>query len=294
MSRVEQGVTMKVWLVAAAGAVLTIAGAGPAAAAGSKAAKTPAPPPDWHMLMWFVYAGLVALIVVGGTVLFWVSGRHGPRRSLRMSLPGLTASWSFTDSWASNATVVTALFTAVFGSKDVTTLILGKQQTTQVLTVVMVAAAIAVGLAGLGPMVLQALRNETVEVTPLGLLFAGTLTLTATAGELAVVVLSLRHTPVGSWWVYGAGLAGAALLVWYAVVATLQNLRTGRPVKPKAHPKIAERRHFAGHPLQVHLEGLVDAQADKRVSDEDLLYTLSPTLAVPAVAEGRARPSALL
>jgi len=210
-----------------------------------------APEPDWDYLWGFAIAAVASLWLLRRTFRAWRAGKtdDATQRALRKPLPGLAATWTFKDSWATNATVVTALFTGLFGTKEVTTSILG-DEATNVLAVAVVSAALAVGLAGLAPMVLQALRREVkvdpeekdelgtvipagLYVTAGGLFAAALLTLTATAGQLAVIVSVLRGTDFGDdWWIVGAGVAGALLLGWYARASTLQSLTTGQTVPP--------------------------------------------------------------
>jgi hypothetical protein len=205
------------------------------------ATKT-SPHPNWWLLLAFPLAAVVALIVVGVTYLVW--SRKAAARCRTMYLPGLDAKWTFKDSWAANATVVGAAFTGVFGTTDVTTALLG-DEATNVLAIAVVAAAVAVGLAGVGPMVLQALRREFKQlpegitlpvgfyVTPLGLIAAAVCTLAGIGGQLAVLVLALKDTHL---WADGAmlgvGAAGLLLLGWYSATATFQNLETGETPPP--------------------------------------------------------------
>jgi hypothetical protein len=143
-------------------------------------------------------------------------------------LPGLGSSWSFKESWASNATVIAAVFTGLFGATEVTKTILG-DDSKAVLALVAVAVAASVGLAGIAPMLLQSWRRTwSGEVTPLGVMLASVVTLTATGGELGLIADVVYDTKtVAPEAVLGTGILGGVLLLFYAVAATLQNLETG-------------------------------------------------------------------
>ena len=107
-----------------------------------------------------------------------------PRPGPWEPLPNLGSSWTFKESWASNATVVAATFTAVFGATDVTKTIFGETDSKEVLAIVAFASAAALGLAGTAPLLLQIWRrwNNKTDVTPIGIIFAGAVTLGATGG----------------------------------------------------------------------------------------------------------------
>lgn len=226
------------------------------------------PDPDWDALVEaYLYAAAAVFLLL---LLAWVRWRTSKidekiptqPRKLLMSLHGLDADWKFSDSWASNATVVTALFTGIFGSKEVTKALLG-DGTDDLLAMALVSAAVSVGLAGLSPMVLQASRKrweaaqpspeaakqgtqdpqETVKlagdippglyVTPLSLLAAAFLTLTATVGQLATVGYALSKTEFSDAApLIGFGVIASLLIAWYAVTATRQNLITGAALPP--------------------------------------------------------------
>jgi hypothetical protein len=211
--------------------------------------------PNWLFLLSFLGAAAVAGLVL------WrrYKTRTSPANRAKtksMSLPGLAPTWTFKDSWAANATVITAAFTGLFGTKEVTTSLLG-DDATNVLASALVSAAISIGLAGLSPMILQALRHQfakedldgdkTIQaglyVTPLGLLIAGVITPRSTGGQLAVVVFSLLSTDfLADWTIIVAGFLAAALLIWYAWKSTQQNLDTGaQPPEPEAKTPTPEQ-----------------------------------------------------
>ena len=188
---------------------------------------TPAVTPDLAKTGWSFIAALLAALVL--LTLAFLRGKVR-FREMRQPLPGLAATWSFNDSWATNATAVTAVFTGLFGTEDVATAMLGKQAT-GVLALALVAAATAVGLAGLSPMVLQAMRDDSLSVTRWGLFAAALCTLTATGGQLVAIVVALLDTPLRTYAVI-AGIVGGVLLLVYGWRSTRQNLVAG--AKPPA------------------------------------------------------------
>lgn len=212
------------------------------------------PDPNWgFVFLAFLAAAVVSAIVLAVSWIRWKEpvSRAGSK-TFRMALPGLDASWKFSDSWAANATVVTAVFAGIFGAKDVTTALLG-DGATDLMAVALVSAAAAVGLVGVSPMVLQGLRQrlgpegakteggkplskdmaEGLYVTPRALIFAAFFTLTGTIGQLVALLYALIETDFGDdMWMGVVGLGAAALIVWYAYEATDQNLTTGATLAP--------------------------------------------------------------
>lgn len=223
------------------------------------------PDPDWgDVALAYGYALFGSAVVL---LIAWFGWRApttpGPRtKDLRMSLPGLEASWKFTDSWAANATVLTALFTGLFGTDKVTNALIGEDASTNLLAVALVSAAVSVGLAGLAPMVLQMLRRRFDEVppvlasdgaaltgktaadlyvTPLGLLGAGLLTLTATAGQLGSILLALGKTDFATdSALVLVGILAGLVLIGYGLLATWQNLTIGATLSPPEEAKAAD------------------------------------------------------
>jgi hypothetical protein len=255
----------------------------------------------WKVALSFVGAALVAFVLLRLAYRSW-STTSGRDKNPDMSLPGLAATWTFRDSWATNATVITAAFTGVFGTKDVTQAILG-DQATGVLALALVAAALSVGLAGLGPMVLQAMRKQFDEtskrgtkveqpeettgyrtkieaglyVTPRGLLAAAFCTLTATGGQLATIVVALFGTRFRAWAIVAGGI-GYLLLLWYSWASTQQNLTIGAKPPTTTAKVESKRARTAGHDHTFTLDH------DTEVVERVLEYT------VPAPP----RPAAIL
>jgi len=220
------------------------------------------PSPNWIVVGGiYVVAAILAFLFLLRATQKWTppDTRWKEADKFRMSLPGLSATWKFADSWAANATVVTALFTGLFGTEKVTIAILGEEGSTDLLALALVSAAISVGLAGLSPMVLQMLRKRFDRqgpvppkppagsrvqdlnlkhiagptpanwyVTPWGLIAAAVLTLAATVGQLASILYGLLQTDFAEDWILiVVGLVGLALLGGYAWTNTQQNLTIG-------------------------------------------------------------------
>lgn len=234
----------------------------------------PAPAtPKWDVVAEsYVHAAIAALVLLA---LAWLvppsRDKHSASlKALKQPLPGLAASWKFSDSWASNATVVTALFTGVFASKDVVAVILG-DKAEDVLAVALVTSAFSLGLAGLAPLLVQSLQTRVrpkpvpssvasfatgsppganpaqapkpgLYVTPAGLLVAALVTLTATSGQLLTLLRSLKTTDVWSDELNLVGVAALALLAVYGFVATRQNLETGLTPPPAADPEDGKKK----------------------------------------------------
>jgi len=119
--------------------------------------------PNLWLLLAFPGAALVGGLLCQGARKKWVDPRGAREGGGDIALPGLSASWKFADSWAANATVLTALFAGLFGATEVTKAILGDQAAKDVLSISGIAAALSVGFAGLAPMVLQAMRKAFPE-----------------------------------------------------------------------------------------------------------------------------------
>lgn len=214
------------------------------------------PNPNWFaVLLIYGLAGVASALVLA---IAWGNWKKPATRSVKqelsMVLPGLDATWKFSDSWAANATVVTAAFSGVFGAKEVTNALLGESEATTLLSVALVSAALALGLVGVSPMLLQGLRKRLeaeegvvgaavkaippgLYVTARGLVFAAFFTLTATVGQLATLLFGLSETDFGSETVIGSvGAIAGFLIFWYAYKATKQNLTTGAAPPPADPP----------------------------------------------------------
>jgi hypothetical protein len=203
---------------------------------GTKILKTTPPTaaatPDWSVFLYFAWSAIVGLILVLIAYRTWdkvsTEDPAHPKPKWGDGLPGLSSSWSFQDSWASNATVVAALFAGLFNATDVTTTLLG-DEAKNVTTVVAVAVAFGVGLTTLAPLVLQACRTVDDSLpTMRGIVAAGTLTLAGTGGELWVTIITVHNTKaMNHGWLLLAGIVGSALIAVYAITTTWQSISTG-------------------------------------------------------------------
>ncbi|GIG56092.1 hypothetical protein Lfu02_04640 [Longispora fulva] len=202
--------------------------------------------PPWELLNNFwIGLGVGAAGVLLGYV-FW----HGnPLRPM----PGLAnAKWDFKESWATNTTVITALFTGIFGTTGVLEAILGAKPPST-FSVIIVASAIAVGAVGAAPILLNTLRRRVpptpgktgdapLQPTAIGLMLSAFVTISATAGQLAVLVFAARTLELGGPvknWILGLGFAGWALLVGYTGVTLVNNLTAGASpaILPAGHAR---------------------------------------------------------
>ncbi|WTP59024.1 hypothetical protein OHU07_20510 [Streptomyces phaeochromogenes] len=190
--------------------------------------------PDWPLLLAFPIAGGVALVAV--IALYWKWAKGDTKRKWSSPLK-LDDTWSFQDSWASNVTVLGAVFAGFFGATDVLKGLAGPS-TNSVLTLVTIAGVLALGLSGAAPLLLLATRSGAgqsaddglAKPTVFGVVFAGMLTLTGAGGLLAVTLLSawrnLRLGGLHHWLLPVLGLA-TALLLWYTVKTLTDTLNTG-------------------------------------------------------------------
>jgi hypothetical protein len=137
---------------------------------------------EWGVLWWFVYGTLGALVLLGlaGLLLKGVD-----RIRPWTTLDHLPATWSFSDSWVSNITVLGGALTSVVGSSGTVKAILGDDADTAIARAT-IGAAIAAVLIGLGAVVLQVLKSKG-TFTVGGLIAAGAVTVGAALGELYIV-----------------------------------------------------------------------------------------------------------
>jgi hypothetical protein len=162
--------------------------------------------PDWNRMQWFPISGALAAIVTIIVFIFWnvarpkskAEGGKPPaaaKRGLGTPLPGLGGKYDFSKSWASNVTIISGAFAAVFGSSEVVKAILGKEDKS-VLAVVVVAAAVAVGLVAAGPLIVLATRSGKYPSAG-GLLLAAVFTLAGAGGQLGVLVQTGANLELG-------------------------------------------------------------------------------------------------
>ncbi|HZS16221.1 MAG TPA: hypothetical protein VFC09_16655 [Candidatus Dormibacteraeota bacterium] len=183
--------------------------------------------PDW-LALW-AFAGAFAAALLLSVILLVVLG-CAPWRELK----GLEKTWSFSESWVSNITIVGGLVTGVFGSSSVVKA-LGSGADSAV-ALATVGAAIAAALIAAGGILVLATKREG-EITAGGLLAACSLTAAGAAGELYAVFDSGRFLSLGGWQdrlVYPLAVA-LALLGVYVVRAMIETLTEGKkdPAPPQ-------------------------------------------------------------
>lgn len=201
---------------------------------------TPAPDPgksEWSALWAFPIALVVLLLAAIPCFFLWRKDDSGPNEPLKY----LSATWNFTDSWATNVTVAGGLLTGLFGSTDVVTGFLGTEAKSSVALAV-VGAALALVFTGAGPIVMASTRSKQGKFfTVGGLLFAAAVTLAGASGELWVVWRSGAKLDLGGWqnhiWIL-AVLAGILLLV-YAYRSLPATIETGLEAPPEPPPSDA-------------------------------------------------------
>lgn len=206
------------------------------------AAPAPAAAPDWDMLLAFPIA--LGGLLLGALLLYcaWGWKSHSPGERLTQ----LGATWSFSESWATNVTAVGGILTGVIGSTDVMTAIFGADAG-DVAALAVVGAAVAVAFAIAGPVVLLATKTDNGRfITVAGLLLASAVTLAGAFGELWVVLQTGRDADLGTWgerFLAIAAAAAALLLLVYAIRTILAVLRLGteRPPAPPQSAQIASR-----------------------------------------------------
>lgn len=172
---------------------------------------------DWTALAWSFGAA------IGASCLFvvWIysrwritSGtRERTREHLLSPLTGLSASWSFHDSWATNITAGSGLIVLVLGSSDVLKGVLGANSQGAI-NVATVAGAVSIALIGASGVLVLTIKRAIDSDTTVGGLLAGTsVALGAATGEVWAIAVGLNQVTLG-----GAG----DFLKWIAAgLATL-------------------------------------------------------------------------
>jgi hypothetical protein len=158
--------------------------------------------------------------------LFW---RALPGKHPNQPLEHLEKTWSFSESWVSNVTVIGGLLSGIFGSSEVITALLGTE-TKSAVALAAVGAAAAVFFTASGPVIVAATRSKVGnDVTAGGLLAGATVTLAGAAGELWVLYRSGAHLDLGGWQhrIIVLAILAEALLGLYAVRSLLATLRLG-------------------------------------------------------------------
>jgi uncharacterized membrane protein len=186
-------------------------------------APAPSPTPNWAALDAF-WIALLALLVSG--VVGWIKLRSDHRTK---SLDQLDSTWSFSDSWASNATVIAGVLTGIFGTSDIVKNFLGPDADSAV-AVAVVGGAVGAALVAIAPIVLVVSKNRAGDVTVAGLLAACAITLTGAYGELWTVYDSAHRMSLGGLEnnLLIPTLAAMVLLAIYAVRSIDTVIRQGQ------------------------------------------------------------------
>lgn len=150
---------------------------------------------------------------------------------LRSEVEGLEAGWSFKDSWASNLTVATAAFAALFSSTDSLKALLGEEPEAAlgVMTVSGLVGAVVIAVAST---VAKLVGPSTSKVTAGGLVVSTALVVLAAGLQTFTVGLTTLELVDGSWLDFMVVLgmvAVAGVLVVYAGAATRSTLMAGAP-----------------------------------------------------------------
>lgn len=175
--------------------------------------------PDWNSLKWFALGFPLSFVAVLLGVA--ISGKMG---RLLKPTTGLDASWSFQDSWVANITLGSTLLTGIFASTDILTKSLGDAPN-DVLAVMLVAGALAVGLAGAGVLLTKTFTSGGQPIA-IAVVLAAFVTFAGAAGQIIVTAIeadTLDLGPLNGSIEFIAGAAGVVLAL-YAVFAIRQFL----------------------------------------------------------------------
>jgi hypothetical protein len=246
-----------------------------------------APHPVWGTLQVFMWTPLVGLVaVLAGFA--WFRRSPGPVPDdvspvwFAAPLPQLGATWSFKDSWASNVTLVSAVFTGLFGTSDLLKSVTGGEAPSA-FAVITLASAIGLALIGVAPLVLQTLRNGKSQVLVGGLLISAAIAVGASGGLVIAIARSVSSLITGTAQVavtVGA-VIGCALLLAYAATSVRQNLITGLTPPPPPTPPATDAQLTAAVNALQRLAG--GQLSDQDIRDEVLpqLQSLAPTYPPP-------------
>jgi hypothetical protein len=212
-------------------------------------APAPSSTPDWSALDAF-WIALIAVGVVAFGV--WIVLKAATETE---SLIYLDSTWSFSDSWAGNVTVIAGLLTGIFGTSDIVTNFLGTNADSAV-AVAVVGGAVAAALVATAPIILIVTRNLAGSVTVAGFLAACAVTLAGAYGELWTVYASAHRMSLGGLQdnlIYPT-LAAMVLLGLYAVRSVITVIQQGH----KAPAKVSSDTILAARTVVMALQGKAD------------------------------------
>lgn len=164
-----------------------------------------------------------------GGPLAWKAFPEPATFGLGSEVEGLEAGWSFKDSWASNLTVATAAFAALFSSTDSVKALLGEEPEAA-LGVMTVSGLIGAVVIAVASTVAKLVGPSTSKVTAGGLVISTALVVLAAALQTFTVGLTTLGLVDGGWldvMVLLGTIAVAALLVVYAGATTRSTLMAG-------------------------------------------------------------------
>lgn len=184
---------------------------------------------DTGPLVWFVYALVASLIVCVAVLAWWLSGQG---RDPLLALKSLDQNWSPSDSWLTNATVIGALLSGVFGSEDVVQAILGRELDGEVAAATVGGAISLALIAAAGIVVLACRRWDDGFLTPLGVTLGSVLAFGAAGGQLGVVYETAEGLDLGAlngFWLVALFVLTLLLLALYAITSLLSIFRQEAP-----------------------------------------------------------------
>jgi hypothetical protein len=212
---------------------------------GSPAVPLPVTPeepkvkPEWNRLWQGFGGGLIAGFILVLCAWVWWKRGDGGKPGEKRRLEYIKATWSIKENWATDVSAVAAVFTGFFGTTELVKAYAGAAGEAM-LAVSTVAAAIALALVGLTPIVLQATKSYwTKDGTPVSSF--------TTYGVLSGVMLVLASVFGQLWVIYNTGIkfdlgvselvlaipfAIAALLLCYYAVTSLRALLVEGTTKP--------------------------------------------------------------
>jgi hypothetical protein len=167
----------------------------------------------------FIAAGVLAFLVLGALYLSMPSlevhtktdgePQDGEAKGAEVEKPpvttavgwttpveGVPAGWTFKDSWASNLSVGTTIFIALFGSKEVIEALLGDAPD-DVLAELLLVGGVAGVLVGLAPLVLKTIGTSPLPTVG-GLISAALFTLTGVTGQILAITWILKKDDLAS------------------------------------------------------------------------------------------------
>lgn len=210
-----------------------------------------APGTDFGPIAWFGPAGLAGalLVLIGwrvavraaspmsGASSASTSGSGGSVSTVTDLLPGIESDWSFADSWGSNIGLAAAGFTGLFGATDVLKSVLGDDEASTV-AVAVVAAALAAGLIGAGPVVL-AVARKGVDRTVGGVLAASLVVISANLGIIATLTALLwERDAINRGLLVTAAVSASVLLGAFTLQSMPVTLVEGAKEPPAPHPSV--------------------------------------------------------